>query len=327
VALHGGTDPLTGASVLPDIPEPADFTNFEELWSAYARVVEFQVEALARQQKIEYDVTAAEAPLAFISALTNDCVERAKSAFGGGARYLGGTLETYGNTNAADSLHVINNLVFQQHRHTLPEVVRALDANFEGHEDVLRACRSTSRYGNDEGTADAMARRVHEHVCAVTAAQAERVGLDTYLVVIINNWANTVLGWKTAASADGRLAGQPMANGNNPAPGADTAGVTAFLNSLVKLEPSIHAGAVQNMKFTREWFGPMRPKFDALLRAYFANGGTQAMITVVSREDLKAAMEQPEHWGHLMVRVGGFSIRFVDLPREGQLEVLERTLH
>ncbi len=327
VALHGGVDPVAGRSVIDGIPPAAEIEDFEELWQSYTRVVEHLTEALAAQQKIEYDVTASDAPFAFISALTADCAQRGKSAFGGGARYLGGTLETYGNTNTADSLHAINELVFRQKRYTLPKLVAALDDDFEGHAKLLAECRAVAKYGNDEGTADAMARRVHEHICRYTATQARNNGLDSYLVVIINNWANTLFGWTTAASAEGRLAGQPLANGNNPASGSDQSGVTAFLNSLTRLDPSIHAGAVQNMKFGKEWFTPeLRPKFSALLRAYFDQGGTQAMITVVSRDDLEAAMKEPEKWSHLMVRVGGFSIRFIDLPRDAQREVLQRTL-
>lgn len=327
VALHGGRDPRTGRPAASGIGPVEELTTFEKLWEAYARVVEESVEALARQQKIEYAVMAEEAPLGFISALTADCVPRGLSAFGGGARYLGGTLETYGNTNAADSLHTIEEVVFRGGQCSLRDLVEALDADFHGYPDLHEACRRVSKYGNDEGTADAMACRVHEHGCRVTAEQAEPAGLDSYLVVIINNWANTVLGRETGASADGRKSGQPMANGNNPSPGLDTSGTTAFLHSLTRLNPAGHAGAVQNMKFSRGWFGEMRPKFDALLRAYFANGGTQAMITVVSRDDLEAAMREPEKWGHLMVRVGGFSIRFVDLPRDAQRELLERTLN
>lgn len=327
VALHEGRDPRTGREVLPGIAPVEAFSSFEELWKAYARIVEHTVEALARQQKIEYEVMAEEAPLGFISALTADCRVRGKSAFGGGARYLGGTLETYGNTNAADSLHTIEEIVFRGGQCSLRGLVEALDADFRGYPDLHEACRRVSKYGNDEGTADAMACRVHDHVCRASAAQAAPAGLDSYLVVIINNWANTVLGRETGASADGRKSGQPMANGNNPSPGSDTSGTTAFLHSLTRLAPDIHAGAVQNMKFSRAWFGDMRPKFDALLRAYFVEGGTQAMITVVSHDDLEAAMREPEKWGHLMVRVGGFSIRFVDLPRDAQRELLERTLH
>lgn len=327
VALHGGVDPLTGQCLVDGIPAANQIANFETLWLQYTRVVEAFTTALAWQEKIEYDVTGREAGLLPVSMLLGDCLQRGKPALAGGLRHLGGTIETYGNTNAADSLHVINELVFKSGELSLEAFVTALDANFEGHEALRRRCLAIAKYGNDEATADAMAQRVHNHICHTARNCAAEVGLDSYLVVIINNWANTILGERTGASAEGRLAGQPMANGNNPAPGADISGVTAFLNSLTRLDPSIHAGAVQNMKFGKEWFGQMRPKIDALLRTYFANGGTQAMITVVSRDDLESAMREPENWGHLMVRVGGFSIRFIDLPREAQLEVLARTLH
>jgi len=327
LALHGGVDPLTGQQVL-DLPQLETLTDFEAVWSTYAHVVEQFSAALAITQKRQYEVVATEAPFSFFSMLLDDCAERGKPAFAGGLRHLGGALETYGNTNAADSLHVIDELVFRRREVSLPDLVAALDANFEGHTELLNRCRAVAKYGNDEATADAMARRVHEHVCRITREQAGPSGLDSWLVVVINNWANTVLGWKTGASAEGRLSGTSMANGNNPSSGADVSGVTAFLNSLVQLDPNLHAGAVQNMKFGKEWFSPeMRPKFDALLLAYFANGGTQAMITVVSKDDLEAAMREPEKWGHLMVRVGGFSIRFVELPSDAQREVLARTLN
>ncbi len=327
VALHGGVDPATGRRIL-DLPEPAALDSFEKVWQAYATVVELFVDALARTQKIGYESMSSDVVFLFASMLMRDCLERGKGLLDGGLRHLGGTLETYGNSNAADSLHVIKELVFDRRELALGELVAILDANFEGHEEIRRLCLAVSKYGNDEATADAMARRVHDHVCHFTRDRAALHGLDSYLVVIINNWANVVLGRCVGASAEGRRAGEPLANGNNPTPGSDRNGPTAFLNSLARLDPSIHAGAVQNMKFTREWFRPdTRPKFDGLLRAYFAQGGTQAMITVVSREDLESAMREPDKWAHLLVRVGGFSIRFIDLPRDAQCEVLQRTLH
>ncbi len=327
VALHGGIDPKTNQLVIPGLRPLGQISSFEDLWQNYTTVVDAHVAVLAKQQAIENRVSGEECPFLFASMLIADCLERNRPLLSGGARYAGGTLETYGNTNTADSLLAIKELVFDRAEITLHDLVEALDRNFEGALPLRDRCRAVVKYGNDEALADEMARRVHDHICQTTRRQAAVVGLDYYLVVIINNWANTILGLTTGASADGRLDGQPMANGNNPSPGSDIQGPTAFLNSLTRLDPSIHAGAVQNMKFSREWFGPMRGKFDALLRAYFAGGGTQAMITVVSRDDLEAAMREPEKWGHLMVRVGGFSIRFVDLPHEAQLEVLSRTLH
>ena len=136
VTLHDGVDPVTGKIVVPTLVKVARMQSFEELWQVYDEVVRYYVEALARQQKIEYEVTSREAPFSFISALTADCVEKQKSAFGGGSRYLGGTLETYGNTNTADSLHVIDELVFRQKQFTLHELVQALDSNFMGCERV-----------------------------------------------------------------------------------------------------------------------------------------------------------------------------------------------
>jgi pyruvate-formate lyase len=209
----------------------------------------------------------------------------------------------------------------------LQELVAACDANFSGYDGLHRQLIAAPKFGNDDDEADSMACKVHEHVCHTTADQAEVVGLDSYFVVIINNSANVVLGHNTIASADGRRCGDAMANAVNPSPGRDTNGITAFLNSLVKLDPSRHAGAVQNMKFSRSLFSRERPKLEALLTGYFHQGGTQAMITVVDRRDLESAMREPEKWGHLMVRVGGFSARFIDLPLDVQLDILRRTLY
>lgn len=327
LALRGGRSPDSGKLIVEGIPQTQDIQSFEQLWEAYCKVVDTHMLALAWHERIEYDVTAQQGVFALASLLLSDCLEKGNPALSGGLRFLGGTIETYGNTNAADSLHAIDELVFRRQRVSIPELVQALDNNFADQDNLFKECRAVTKYGNDEAVADAMAQRVHQHVCASASACASETGLHAYLVVIINNWANTILGQFTGASAEGRKAGQPLANGNNPSSGSDTSGVTAFLNSLTRLDPKIHAGAVQNMKFGKEWFGTMRPKVDALLRTYFAQGGTQAMLTVVSRDDLEQAMREPEKWGHLMVRVGGFSIRFVELPRNAQLEVLQRTLN
>jgi pyruvate-formate lyase len=329
LALRNGYDPVARRFSGPPTGNPAGFASFEDLWQAYAAQLAHVVAPLAEHQRIEYAVAGADAPFLFISALTDDCLSRRQPLLSGGVRYLAATLETYGNTNAADALHAIDRLVFRERTLTLPKIVAACDADFEGpaHAAVQRALLAVPKYGNDADPADAMARRVHEHICRLSADQAARVGLQAHLVVIINNWANVVLGSHTGATPDGRRAREAFANGNNPAPGADRHGATAFLNSLVKLEPSLHAGAVQNMKFARELFTRHRPKLEALLAGYWASGGTQAMITVVSPADLAAAMAEPAKWGHLMVRVGGFSARFIDLPRGAQEEILRRTCH
>jgi len=327
VTLHGGMDPVTGRAMGIAAGEAQAFQTFEELWSAYCRQVEYHVAALALQEKIEYEVVGEESPFLMLSLLYDDCLERGRPIFKGGARCLGGTLEAYGNINAGDSLGALKKCVYDERRYTLQEVVAACDANFQGYEALRADLVRAPKFGNDDDEADGMAQRVHNHVCHVAMAQAGKVGLDSYLIVIINNWVNALFGKTTAASPDGRLAGETLANAINPSPGMDRSGITAFLNSLAKLDPNIHAGAVQNMKFAKSLFTRSRAKLEALLAGYFRQGGTQAMVTVVSRGDLESAMREPEKWGHLMVRVGGFSARFIDLPPEAQLDVLHRTLY
>ena len=327
VTLHNGIDPMTGkVSGLP-LGSFEDFKTFDELWSAYKKQVEFFVRMMADQEMLEYKIAGEHSPYLYMSLLYDDCFEKGKGMFGGGIKYLSGTIETYGNTNTADSFTAIKELVYDKKLISKSELLQALDSNFTGYENIRQQLLKTPKYGNDNEVADNMLVKVHEHVCNYVQDQAKRVGLHSYLVVVINNSANTLMGHQTAASADGRKSGEPMANGNNPNGGSDVNGPTAFLNSLVKPSPYIHAGAVQNMKFSKEMFTTKKDVLKSLLETFFENEGQQAMITVVDKNELERAMEEPEKYGHVFVRVGGFSARFVELSRDVQLEILSRTLY
>lgn len=240
---------------------------------------------------------------------------------------MGGTLESYGNTNAADSLTAIKKLVFEEKLLSLPQLVDILNCDFKGFEKERELFLNVPKYGNDVAEADDMLCSLHEYLCVTTRNEASNAGLDNYLIVVINNDANVDLGKHTGASADGRRSGQSLNNGNAPYHGADTNGATALLNSLAKPRTDIHAGAVQNVKLSREWFAKYPGQLKTLLNGYFKSGGAQLMLTTLNRDDLMNAMEHPERYANLIVRVGGFSARFVELRKETQLEIIARTLH
>ena len=303
----------------------SDFHSFETFYAAYKEQLAYYIGILARQQKQEYEFCAGVGSFLFISMLMDDCLARGKSLLAGGVQDLGGTLETYGNINTANSLYAIKTLVFEQKRIAPETLLKALKADFIGFEKERDLLLNAEKYGNDEDGVDALAVDLHEFVC--NTVRDQRVGLHSYMVVIINNEANTVLGRFTGASADGRKAREPMANANNPAGGTDRNGVTAMLNSLVKLRTDIHAGAVQNMTFSPELFNGSRPILEALLKTYFKNGGQQCMINVLHRGDLEDAILHPERHQSLLVRVGGFSARFVTLSKDVQREIASRTLY
>lgn len=303
------------------------FETFDAFYAAYKEQLSYYFRILALQQQMEYDICARSGAFLYITMLMDDCLERGKALCDGGVEYLGGTLETYGNINTANSLFAIKDVVFDRKLITPKKLMQALEADFVGFENERRLLLQAHKYGNDQDDVDALAADLHEFVCGSVRDLKHITRMHSYLVVIINNEANTILGRFTAASADGRKAFTPMANANNPVGGTDVSGVTAMLNSLVKLRTDIHAGAVQNMAFSREFFRDNRQKLEAVLMTYFRNGGQQAMINVLGRGDLLAAMENPQAYPNLMVRVGGFSARFVTLSPDVQREIASRTLY
>lgn len=305
----------------------SSFETFDDFFNAYKKNVELYVEQLAYQEKLEYDIAGEVAPFLYLSMVFDDCINRGKGIFTGGIRFLGGTLESYGNTNTADSLTAIKKLVYEEKRFTLDQLREMLDSNFVGFEKERKLLLEMPKYGNDDDYADNMKVEVDRHICLFTRNLNERVGLHSYLIVIINNSANTTMGLHTKASPDGRKAFTFMANANSPTGGADKNGITSFLNSIVKPDTNIHAGAVQNMKFSKEMFTTYRDKTEILLKTYWSKGGAQCMINCLVRDDLINAMKYPDQYSNLIVRVGGFSAKFVELPKSIQLEILSRTIY
>ena len=324
LAVRGGYDPIAGGYLAPKTIPLAECKSYEQFLENYKTLLHYFIAAQAHYEKYLYESIGQMHPFLMVSMLYDGCMEGGKALLNGGCRYLAGTMELYGNVNAANSLAVIKKLVFEEKTVSAQELVQAMDDNFVGHERLRRMVLDVPKYGNDIAYVDDIMVELHDWLCETTAAQADKVGLKSYLCVNINNAQNTTLGRWVGATPDGRKAGTPMANANNPAPGTDKNGLTAMLNSILKLRHDNHAGMVQNMRFTREtWYNP-DGKARALVDDYFARGGAHAMITVVGREDLAKAMEHPEDYHDLIVRIGGLSARFVALRKDVQQEIYNR---
>ena len=327
VALHDGIDPKTGRRLGPPNPAGTAFKTFEEVWAAYRFQTEFTIKECARFQKLFYDTLADECSFMAMSLMMPDCRRHGLSLLEGGCERLGATLETYGNITAADSLFAIDQAIFQEKWLSMERLIELQDADFANAPDARQRLLALPKFGNDEEAVDAMAEKINHHVCAFTRNQADAVGLHHFLVVVINNGANVVLGHHVLATADGRASDKPVSNGHTPTAGRDTQGVTALLNSILRLSSRLHAGAVHNLRFTRATLDRHREQVEAMLESYFKRGGTQCMITVTSREELLDALQHPENYGHLLVRVGGYSARFIDLPDDIKMEVVNRNAY
>ena len=327
VTLHNGIDPETGNPSGLALGEFSSFKTFEDLWDAYRRQVEYFAGISARHQKLVYDVVNQQASMLMMSILTDDCLEKGRAVLDGGIRHLAGTYETYGNVSTADSLTAISEAVYRQHIFTQNELLHMLDVDFNGYEKERQLLLALPKYGNDDPVADGMVQRVHNQIAIFTQEQAAKVGLSSYLIVIINNSANTVLARRTGASADGRKAYTYMSNGNGPTAGMDRNGLTALINSLSAIDPSITGGVAQNIKFSRALFTRHRDELNTVLDVMFDRKMLSLNITVLDKGDLQDALIHPENHQNLFVRVGGFSARFITLDPDVQQDVLNRSLY
>lgn len=325
--ICGGFDPVMQWHRAPKTKRLDECESFDEFYGIYKEVLRHYIHAQARFEKYQYDITGRIHPFMMCSMLYDGCLVKGKPIFAGGCEHLGGTLEVYGAINAGNSLAAIKQLVFDEKKLTGRQLMDALANNFVGHEIERRLMLDAPKWGNDIAGVDDLMVDLFTYMHRTIRQQAPLVGLDSYLAVTINNQQNTTCGRWVGATPDGRKAGTPMANANNPSSGTDKRGVTAMLNSLRKMPTNDNAGMVQNVRFSRETMTASREKVWSVVEKYFEEGGSQAMVTVVGREDLKGAMERPEEYHDLIVRVGGFSARFVTLEKDVQQELYDRATY
>ncbi|MDF1617896.1 pyruvate formate lyase family protein [Petrocella sp. FN5] len=327
LAIRGGYDHVSNKEMGPKVKSLKACTSYDEFYEEYKSIISYYIVAQAKFQKYEYDITGKMHPFLLVSMLYDGCLESGKAIFNGGCAHLTGALELYGNVNSANALAAIKKHIFEEKTLTVDALVTAMDHNFYGYDKIRKLLLDAPKYGNDDDYVDDIYIDLHNYIAEKSREQASAVGLKAYLYVTINNAQNTTLARWVGATPDGRKSGMPMANANNPSPGTDKNGLTAMLNSLAKLSHDNHAGAVQNMRFTKELMASSREKVHRALISYFVRGGAQAMITVLGKEDLYNAIQKPEEYKDLIVRVGGFSARFVDLKKDIQQEIYDRVTY
>ena len=329
IYMNDGIDPIDGKRKSGPVPlkKLEEYQTFEEFYDGYKALLDYYLDLSVKAQYHSYEVMNQHVSFLFSSLLTDDCIARGKALLDGGVRYLGGTNETYGNINTSDSLWVIRDLVFNQKKYTFRQLNDAMLANFNGYEALRKDCLKCVKYGNDLETADTMANDLYEFVAKGVRDRGIAIGMQYFLIVISNNQLNTEWGNRTAASPDGRLSCMYMNPANNPQGGANKSGPTAMLNSLAKFDAKYHGGSVQNIKFSPSMFNENRAVIKSLFKTYFAKGGCHLMVTVVDKGVLEDAVEHPENYPDLIVRVSGFSAVFVDLSPNIQQELLRRVMY
>ena len=327
LTLHNGRDCYHQQVAGPDTGDVEDFDTFDKLWTAFTKQLDLELEIVAWAQKECYNLIEENASYLHLSLLMNDCVEREKALFDGGVRYLDGCTEIMGMISAADSLSAIKHLVYDTKVMTLRELVTILDADFEGYDKEWQMMKDSPKYGNDDDYADEMVQKVYEYTARKVMSFAKIIDMRTFNIVSVNNSESAIWGSYAIASACGRKAYSAMANANSASIGGDKNGVTSLLNSMSKFNHDLHVGVINSVRFDKNLFTGSYDKMKLLLRTFFENNGSQLNLMVIGKDDLVAAKKNPEEYQNLIIRVGGFSARFVELDPRIQDELIQRTTY
>jgi formate C-acetyltransferase len=329
LALNDGTDPLSASRIGPPTGNPAAFNNFEALYEAFDRQLQFIVDLKIRVNNYIERMYAACAPAPFLSVVIRDCIAKGRDYYDAGPRYNTNYIQCCGIGTITDSLCAIKKHVFEENKISMAQLSAALQNNFRGQEALrLHLFNKTPFYGNDDDYADSMMQRVYDSLFNAIDGQPNTKG-SAYHLNMLSTTCHIYFGKKLGASANGRLSGMPISDGTSPSHGADRRGPTAVIKSLGKMDQIRSGGTLLNQRFL-----PSVIEGEAgvenlahLIRAYFKLNGHHIQFNVVDSATLRQAQAAPDEYRGLLVRVAGYSDYFIDLDRHHQEEIIARTEH
>jgi len=326
-ALHQGIDPKTGEQHGARTADPATFTSWQDLLEAYAEQVEFFTDKVEKLHRISQELMDKYLPRPFYSAIVQGCIENGRE----GRKWVYPSMIHHfqvviGGINVADSITAVKKVVFEDKLVTLPELIKIMDKNWEGREDIRQACIQAPKYGNDDDYADSIARIVQRRGEEAMEAVKDRYGFshrgDGSAVSATYGLAND-----TPATPDGRMDGGFFSDSTlAPSPGQDKKGPTAVLNSCAKIRPVETYNHLLNQKFPPMFLEEdTTPAFLAYLKTWKELGVPHLQLNIVDKQTLLNAQENPDEYSELIVRVAGFSAYFVDLSKGLQDHIIART--
>ena len=337
ITLNNGFDPISGKQLGLKTGDPRLFENFEQLYEAWhAQMVYFVNLKLSVNNYIER-MFSLYAPATFLSLFIDDCIEKGRDYYSGGARYNTTYIQCTGLGTITDCFTTLKKHVYEDHRYTMDQMLKALasnwgenldDASEKMNAEVMRQYirNHTPFFGNDDEYADTIAVRVYEDLVKAIDNRPNTRGGRTRLNMLsttCHNYFGSVCG----ATPNGRMAYFAISDGTSPAHGADSKGPSAVIKSLGKLDQTKSGGTLLNVRFVPNLLRRDEDlkKFASFVRTYFKFGGHHIQFNIVDTETLLDAQKHPDLYKDLLVRVAGYSDYFNDMTEQFQNEIIART--
>lgn len=327
LTLYNGYDKVSGQRLGPQTGDPREFSTYEEFFEAYKKQVEYFVDVKIKGNNIIEKIYADNMPVPFLSVVTNGCIQSGKDYNAGGAKYNTNYIQGVGIGTITDSLAAVKYNVFDKKNFTMSDLLRALDHNFEGEEEIYHlVTRKTPKYGNDDDYADDIMKSAFTlYRDTVTGRPTIKGG--QYRINMLPTTCHVYFGEVMMASPNGRLAHKPVSEGISPEKGADINGPTAVIKSCSKMDHLTTGGTLLNQKFTPSVVEGEQglDHMANLVRSYFNMDGHHIQFNVIDKSILLAAQQKPEEYKDLIVRVAGYSDHFHNLSKALQDEIIGRT--
>ena len=327
ITLNNGYDPVAKKQLGLKTGDPRTFKSFDELYEAWHKQMIYFVNLKLSVNNYIERMFSLYAPATFLSLYIDDCIEKGKDYYSGGARYNTTYIQCTGLGTITDCFTTLKKHVFEEHRYTMDDMLRAVDKNWDGEEKMRQYIRNhTPFFGNDDEYADTIAVRVYDDLVKAIEGRPNTRGGQTHLNMLsttCHNYFGSVCG----ASVNGRFARFAISDGTSPAHGSDSHGPTAVIKSLGKLDQTKSGGTLLNVRFTPQLFKRDEDikKCASLIRTYFRFGGHHIQFNIVDTTTLLDAQKHPDQYKDLLVRVAGYSDYFNDMTEQLQNEIIART--
>ncbi|WP_125565739.1 choline trimethylamine-lyase [Companilactobacillus insicii] len=328
LTLNHGVPLWYGKKVTPDLGDLSQYKTFDQFDHAVKEQIKYITKwtdvATVISQRVHRDL----APKPLMSIMYEGCMEHGKDVSSGGAMYnFGPGVVWSGLATYTDSMAAIKKLVFDDKKYTLDQLNEALNADFEGYDQVRTDCLNAPKYGNDDDYADLIAANLINFTEMEHRQYHTLYSILSHGTLSISN--NTPFGQMTGASANGRKAWVPLSDGISPTQGADYKGPTAIVKSVSKMaNDSMNIGMVHNYKIMAGLLDTPEGEESliTLLRTANSLGCGQMQFNYLDNKTLIDAQKHPEQYRGLIVRVAGYSAFFVELCKDVQDEIISRTM-
>jgi len=329
MALNNGRHPLMRWNIGPKTGDISngDFKNYESFFEAFEKQLRFLADLTCEYNNFLGEAHQIIRPTPFISGLIEGPLKNGKDVTKGGALYNSSGIAFIGLVDIIDSLMIIKKLVFEEKKFSFPELQKAVNTNFENHTPMHAMIKNKSKlFGSGSKEALNIANQITKLANDIFWEKTNCRG-GRYTAGFWSMSNHVAFGTLTGALPSGRLSGKAFTPGLTPEPHAsnnilDNIRDVASLNPKnmknniafnIKVVPSSHDSHQQNVK-----------NIFSYVKAYSNLGGMQMQLNIVSSKTLKDAMENPENYQNLLVRISGYNAYFVSLNRKMQIELIER---